>query len=69
MSKAPAAPSEQRSFRGRRSDIEGKRRERRDQITGLQSDQPGDADVNLDEQGRQANTRQNLTPNHKTQNR
>ena len=32
---------------------------RRDETTGLQSDQPGDADANLKQQGRQGNINQN----------
>lgn len=43
--------------------------ERRDRKTGLQSNEPGDADANLDQQGRFGNMRQNLTPHLKTQDR
>jgi hypothetical protein len=35
--------------------------DRRDQLTELQSSQPGDADVNLDQQGRQGGVGQNTT--------
>ena len=37
--------------------------------TGAQSGQPGDADVNLDEQGRFGNLKQNLTTHWKVQDR
>lgn len=33
----------------------------RDEVTDLQSSQPGDADVNLDQQGRQGGVGQNTT--------
>jgi hypothetical protein len=62
MPKTPPIPPEQRAFAEDAHD-------RRDAKTGLQSGQPGDADVNLKQQGRQANTRQNLTPQWKTQDR
>lgn len=55
MSKPPPIPEDQR--------------DRRDVATGAQSGQPGDADVNLDQQGRFGNAKQNLTPQHKTQDR
>jgi hypothetical protein len=59
MSKAPPIPPEQQSFRGQKPDIAGATQGRRDEVTGLQSDQPGDADVNLKQQGRQGNSNQN----------
>ena len=68
MSKLPPIPDEQRSFGGG-DKAEDKTADRRDLKTGLQSGQPGDADVNLDQQGRQANTRQNLTPQRSVQDR
>ena len=40
-----------------------------DLALGVQSGQPGDADVNTREQGRFGNMRQNMTPQWKTQNR
>ena len=43
--------------------------DRRDLRTNAQSGQPGDADVNLDTQGRFGNLRQNLTNQHKVQDR
>jgi hypothetical protein len=59
MSKAPPIPREQRAFRGQKPDIEGSTQGRRDEKTGLQSTEPGDGDVNLEEQGRQGNIHQN----------
>lgn len=47
-SKAPPIPPDQRSDIGRR-----------DRVTGAQSKQPGDDDVNLKAQGRQGNINQN----------
>jgi hypothetical protein len=58
MSKQPPIPEDQRATP-----------DRRDIATGVQSGQPGDADVNLDQQGRFGNAKQNLTPQHKTQDR
>ena len=58
MSKQPPIPQDQRAAN-----------DRRDIATGDQSGQPGDADVNLDQQGRFGNAKQNLTPQHKTQDR
>ena len=49
---------------------EGPPHDRRDERTGLQSGQPGDADANLKSQGRYGNLRQNITTvQHKTQDR
>lgn len=61
MSKAPPIPPEQRAFRGQRPDVEGDGGDRRDRTTGLQSSQPGDDDVNLAQQGRHGDIRQNTT--------
>lgn len=58
-SKAPPIPPEQQSQPGEKPQIEGSEVGRRDSKTGLQSDQPGDDDVNLKEQGRQGNIHQN----------
>ncbi len=69
MSKAPPVPPEQRAFKGQKPDIEGQDRERRDDVSGVQSDQPGDADINLKEQGRHGNIRQNTTRQGNLQNR
>jgi hypothetical protein len=69
MSKAPPIPEEQRG-RGPSKDAAGAGgRERRDDLTGVQSAEPGDADVNLDQQGRYGNIRQNLTPQRKVHDR
>lgn len=60
MSKTPPIPPDQRSFhREGKPDVVGEHQDRRDRTTGAQSAQPGDADVNLAEQGRQGNIRQN----------
>lgn len=58
MTKAPPIPKEQRSFKAK-ADIEGGKMDRRDQTTNLQSNQPGDADVNLKQQGRHGDINQN----------
>lgn len=62
MSKMPPIPPEQRVFVSDRPEFDNETHDRRDAKTGLQSGQPGDADANIEQQGRQANTRQNLTP-------
>jgi hypothetical protein len=65
MSKLPKVPVEQRSFKSR--DAGGKTmQDQRDDVTGLQSGQPGDADANLDQQGRFGNLHQNMTTQHKS---
>lgn len=71
MTHAPKIPKEQRSFadRGASSAKEAMQADRRDLETGAQSGQPGDADVNLDTQGRFGNLKQNLTNQWKTQDR
>ena len=58
-SKAPPIPPDQRARPGEKPHIEGGHADRRDLKTGDQSRQPGDADVNAREQGRQGNTWQN----------
>ena len=65
MSSMPKIPKEQHSFadHGASSVDEAAPSDRRDRETGVQSGQPGDADVNLSEQGRYGNLKQNLT-NH-----
>ena len=50
MTRAPQPPREQRSFADH----------------GVQSGQPGDADVNLSQQGRYGNLQQNLTTHRQT---
>ena len=71
MTHAPGIPKEQRSFadRGDRALDEAMHADRRDLQTGAQSGQPGDADVNLETQGRFGNLRQNLTTHWKVQER
>jgi hypothetical protein len=63
MSKSLKIPKEQRSFaaRGAQSVSEAQASDRRDGVTGVQSGQPGDADVNLNEMGRYGNLKQNMT--------
>lgn len=64
MTKPLKVPKEQRSFadHGKLSiDDLALSSDRRDVMTGAQSGQPGDADVNLGEQGRYGNLKQNLT--------
>lgn len=58
-SKAPPIPPEQRSSPGDKPHIEGADIGRRDRVTGAQSEQPGDDDVNLKEHGRHGNINQN----------
>lgn len=71
MSHAPKIPKEQHSFadKGARPEAEAMSDDRRDLETEIKTGQPGDADVNLDEQGRFGNLRQNLTTHWKVQNR
>jgi hypothetical protein len=71
MTHAPKIPKEQRSFadHGARSTEAAMSADRRDLETGVQSSQPGDADVNLDTQGRFGNLRQNMTTHWKVQDR
>jgi hypothetical protein len=58
-SKAPPIPPDQRSSAKDKPDVGGADIGRRDRVTNLQSDQPGDDDVNLEEQGRHGNINQN----------
>ena len=72
MTKSLKVPKEQLSFadHGSRSvDDAAMSDDRRDLATGVQSSQPGDADVNLGQQGRFGNIRQNMTTQWKTQDR
>ena len=71
MTHRPKVPKEQRSFadHGGRSVKDAMNEDRRDLATGALSGQPGDADVNLDTQGRFGNLRQNLTTHWKVQDR
>lgn len=71
MTHAPRIPKEQRSYadKGGKSVEDAAVNDRRDLETGTQSGQPGDADVNLDTQGRFGNLKQNLTNQWKVQDR
>ncbi|WP_332641014.1 hypothetical protein [Brevundimonas sp.] len=71
MTHAPRIPKEQRSYadKGGKSVEDAAASDRRDLETGAQSGQPGDADVNLDTQGRFGNLKQNLTNQWKVQDR
>ena len=70
MSQPPKIPPEQRAFPGQRTDLEEEAPDdRRDRATRVQSAQPGDADVNLETQGRFGNLKQNLTTHWKVQDR
>lgn len=55
MSKAPPIPPEQRAFRGEKPQIEGT------SSADVQGADRGNADVNLKEQGRHGNIKQNTT--------
>ncbi len=59
MAKQPPIPPDQRSHPGETPHIEGADTGRRDKVTGAQSEQPGDDDVNLEQQGRHGNIDQN----------
>jgi hypothetical protein len=71
MTHRPKVPREQLSFadKGARPVEDAMNADRRDLATGAQSGQPGDADVNLDTQGRFGNLKQNLTTHWKVQDR
>jgi hypothetical protein len=70
MAKAPPIPPDQRSTPGEKPHIEGGHQDRHDAKTDLQSNEPGGADVNLREQGRFGNRRQNVDDvQHKQQDR
>ncbi len=71
MTKPPPIPKEQRSFTGEqpRDRLRSAEPDRRDRSTGVQSPDPGDADVDLEKQGRYGNMRQNLTPQRRVQDR
>jgi hypothetical protein len=67
--KAPPIPPEQRAFPGQKPDVDGADIGRRDKVTGAQSEQPGDDDVNLKSQGRHGNIAQNTTRQGNVQDR
>ncbi len=67
MTRAPQPPREQRSFADRGAQLKDEAAaDRRDRTNGVQSGQPGDADVNLSQQGRYGNLQQNLTTHRQT---
>lgn len=70
MAKAPPTPPEQRTFiddgAGR---LDSARPDRRDLETGVQSPEPGDAEVDTEHQGRFGAIRQNRTPQKSVQDR
>ncbi|MDB5435668.1 MAG: hypothetical protein JWR47_1925 [Phenylobacterium sp.] len=64
-SKAPPIPREQRPPRGRgRAKLDDGKHDRRDLHDGVQSNEPGDADVNLKLQGRYGDRYQNVDTVH-----
>ena len=71
MTHAPRIPKEQRSYadKGGQAIDAAADSDRRDLETEIQTGQPGDSDVNLDEQGRFGNLKQNLTNQWKVQDR
>lgn len=71
MTHAPRIPKEQRSYadKGGQAVEDAVDSDRRDLETEIQTGQPGDSDVNLDEQGRFGNLKQNLTNQWKVQSR
>jgi hypothetical protein len=64
MSTMPKTPAEQRNLGSEDPDVVPP--DRRDRTAGLQSGDPGDADANLNEQGRFGNLHQNLTNKNKS---
>lgn len=71
MTHAPRIPKQQRSYadKGDQPLEQAMHEDRRDAETEIQTGQPGDADINLDEQGRFGNLKQNLTNQRKVQDR
>ena len=71
MTHAPRIPREQRSYddKGGLAVEDAGDSDRRDLETEVRTGQPGDPDVNLDEQGRFGNLKQNLTNQWKVQDR
>jgi hypothetical protein len=69
-SKAPPIPPDQRPVPDAKPKLDDGPHDRRDLRDGVQSGEPGDADVNLKEQGRYGNRRQNVDAvQHKVQDR
>ncbi len=71
MTHAPRIPKEQRSYadKGVQAVESAADSDRRDLETEIQTGQPGDSGINLDEQGRFGNLKQNLTNQRKVQDR
>ena len=74
MAKTPPIPPEQLSDADQQHDdpaarLNSAHPDRRDTRTDAQSGQPGDADVDLNKQGRFGNTLQNVRPQWSTQDR
>ncbi len=69
MAKSPPIPPEQRGGGQARPDVSGEIMHRHQRRTGLQSSGPGDGDVNLDQQGRTGNLRQNTSRSGNVQDR
>jgi hypothetical protein len=71
MTHAPRIPREQRSDadKGGLAVKDAADSDRRDLETEIQTGQPGDSDVNLEEQGRFGNLKQNLTKQRNVQDR
>jgi len=69
MSKPPPIPKDQRAGPNDRPDITGVGDDRRDDAGNLQSDQPGNDDVNLRQQGRHGDINQNTHHQGYQQNR
>lgn len=70
MTHAPRIPEDQISFadkgaKGEKASADAANSDRRDLETEIQTGQPGDADVNLDTQGRFGNLKQNVTNQRK----
>ncbi|MBU1383459.1 MAG: hypothetical protein KKG14_13705 [Alphaproteobacteria bacterium] len=61
MTQAPKIPAAEQSFPGEKPDVSSDAPDRRDRRTNVHDGQPGDADVNTDQQGRFANIKQNTT--------
>ncbi len=64
MPKAPPVLKEQRRFRRASPDRVAPAHDRRDDRSSLRSGQPGDADADLKEQGRQGDRRQYVSTVH-----
>lgn len=61
MTKTPPIPEEQQAPLGSEPDIADENADARDQRANIADNQPGDAGVNADQQGRFGNIKQNTT--------